>query len=315
MHRCLCAALHRFGLTPGFGVNFASLDNCVQAIKSRYWRVPYHNWTHAFSTLQATFLLLDSQAFAGLLPQEDVLGLMFGSLGHDIEHPGFTNPYLINTGHTLAIRYNDLSVLENHHASTTCAVIASDPSLLAGLSSDTMKRVRLVIVTSILGTDMAKHQECITWLEASSVNLGGCRSSGTKLKGEEALRMGTAVLHSADLVHPALPWRIHKQRSLLIASEFFSQYKEEARLGLPTLPFMGKDPLYLGPLAPIQVGFIQFVAAPLWSALNFAVGEDHFAFVKRNVECNRKIWQAVADGNEVPDDQPWESPPQADSTL
>ena len=35
---------------------------------------------------------------------------------HDYEHPGFNNPYLVNTKNELALRYNDKSPLENHHS-------------------------------------------------------------------------------------------------------------------------------------------------------------------------------------------------------
>merc|ERR1719162_162633 len=104
----------------------AGLTACVGAMKARYsTRAAYHNFAHAFDTLQATFLLLDSWALFGVLPPQDVLALLFAALGHDIEHPGYTNAYLINTSHNLAIRYNDLSVLESHHASTACSILCT----------------------------------------------------------------------------------------------------------------------------------------------------------------------------------------------
>lgn len=34
---------------------------------------------------------------------------------HDTDHPGYSNVFLINTKNKMALRYNDKSVLENHH--------------------------------------------------------------------------------------------------------------------------------------------------------------------------------------------------------
>jgi cAMP-specific phosphodiesterase 4/high affinity cAMP-specific and IBMX-insensitive 3',5'-cyclic phosphodiesterase 8 len=50
----------------------------------------------------------DLQVMAGFL----------SSLLHDVAHPGVTNNFLVSIKHQKAIRYNDKSVLENHH----CAI-------------------------------------------------------------------------------------------------------------------------------------------------------------------------------------------------
>jgi len=116
------------------------------------------------------------------------------------------------------------------------------------------------------------------------------------------------MLHSADLVHPALHWSVHRHRSIQIALEFFAQFEEETTLGLPTLPFMGKEPTNLNALAPIQTGFIQFVAMPLWSALNTAAGNDLLRPLLDNISENRKKWQQLCDGEPLEEQAPFKVP-------
>ena len=45
----------------------------------------------------------------------EVLAAILASSMHDVDHPGTTNQYLVNTSSELALMYNDESVLENHH--------------------------------------------------------------------------------------------------------------------------------------------------------------------------------------------------------
>merc|ERR1712176_807623 len=113
---------------------------------------------------------------------------------------------------------------------------------------------------------------------------------------EAALRLSSAALHSADLAHPTLVWELHKKLSLLCAEEFYAQYTEEQKLGLPSLPFMGKDPSFLPGLAPAQIGFIRFVTVPLWSAFDraLAAGES-LAHVLETMKDNQSTWTEISD--------------------
>jgi len=53
----------------------------------------------------------------------DLFSIILSGSIHDFEHPGYNNMYLVNTGHNLAIRYNDLSVLENHHVAAAYKIM------------------------------------------------------------------------------------------------------------------------------------------------------------------------------------------------
>jgi hypothetical protein len=50
--------------------------------------------------------------------------MIIGGACHDHEHPGVNNAFLIENREELAIKYNDVSVLENHHVASTFALIA-----------------------------------------------------------------------------------------------------------------------------------------------------------------------------------------------
>ncbi len=64
-----------------------------------------------------------------------------------------TFPWQVNTGSALALRYNDVSVLENMHAASAFDVIERT-SVLAGMDRVEYKAARKLIVAAILATDV-----------------------------------------------------------------------------------------------------------------------------------------------------------------
>lgn len=105
----------------------------------------YHNSTHAADVMQVefwlnVFLFLNYlkipllakifvlQATAGFLEKDRLKSIMepldeatslLAACAHDIDHPGKSSAFLSNSGNYLAILYNDVTVLENHHAALT----------------------------------------------------------------------------------------------------------------------------------------------------------------------------------------------------
>jgi len=73
----------------------------------------------------------------------------------DLEHPGTTNNFQVNTNSALAIRYNDASVLENHHAS--CGFMLLDRAgLLRNLPAHEFRALRKAVLAAIIATDMVR---------------------------------------------------------------------------------------------------------------------------------------------------------------
>ena len=63
---------------------------------------------------------------SGALSKPQYLSSYWSAITHDYEHGGVNNDFLIKTSDPLAIRYNDQSPLENHHAAATAALLFQD---------------------------------------------------------------------------------------------------------------------------------------------------------------------------------------------
>ena len=86
-----------------------------------------------FSFRQTAYMFVAKMGALDLLSAPDVFAVLVSAIACDLEHPGLNNAYQVNAGTDLAMRFNDLSVLENHH----CAVlfgILEDFDIMAGLS-------------------------------------------------------------------------------------------------------------------------------------------------------------------------------------
>jgi hypothetical protein len=69
------------------------------------------------------YYLLQTPSLHALVTPSDVLAGLIAAAGHDVAHTGTNNAFHIASGSELALRYNDVSVLENMHASYTCQLL------------------------------------------------------------------------------------------------------------------------------------------------------------------------------------------------
>lgn len=86
---------------------------------------------------------------------------LIASAVHDIDHPGRSSAFLCNSDNSLALLYNDICVLESHHAATTFLLTLSDErvNIFKNLDRDVYKQARFMIIDMILATEMTRHYD------------------------------------------------------------------------------------------------------------------------------------------------------------
>jgi len=159
-------------------------------------------------------------------------------LGHDSGHIGLSNRFLINSGHKIALRYNDFSVLENLHASITCQIIESENcNFVQHFHPNEKIVIRKLIIDMILATDMNKHFSI----------LGSFRTilpTVRKLKPndmESKLLLYQIMLKWADLSHAAKKFELHEKWTLRLCDEFFYQGDAERLRGMTISTYCDRE--------------------------------------------------------------------------
>ena len=295
---------HEFGLIEAFQIPAAKFRNFILAVFATSHGVPYHNHEHYFSVLQSSWLFFQDNPFSlEYLTKTDLLGCLTAAIGHDADHPGLTNSFLSATRHELSIRYNDLSILENHHCATTYTILTrSESNIFCNLTTKQWKDVRNVIVSAVLNTDMARHFNLVANFVDTFQDKPAAKSFSNRTMRNQIISM---VVHCADISNPIKPWAICKRFADAVAEEFRTQVKLERANGIPCTPHMlGLD---LKGQAKMELGFIDVFTYPAMEALNKVLPSMKVCFA--NMEQNRIFWQDVLESAKSANSTPPHTPP------
>ena len=230
------------------------------AVHKGYRENPFHNFYHGFGVYQMCFHQLSLIDTFSSLSATEGFGLLVASLCHDLDHPGVTNGYLIRQQDDLALRYNDVSVLENHHASVACTILRkAETNISGGLEKVEQGVFRKTIIKCILATDMAHHQGLCH-------KLIGCHSSEEfqSTVSEDTQFLMNVCVHAADLSAQVLQWETARRWEECICKEFVAQAAKETEMGLTPEPFMQFKMEDMKLRGKLQRDFVDFVLRPLW---------------------------------------------------
>lgn len=237
----------------------------------------------------------------------DCYAVLLASLLHDFDHPGTSNSYQINASSTLAIRYNDISVLENHHCAKAFEIIHSHGlDIFSGLQPEQKKFMRKAIIALILSTDMTQHFSLLEELESvagvylsdpskippliqvDAEHPGYPRAGRRNIDEKPRLTIMKSILHVADISNPARPWEACKKWSDLVLEEFFMQGDKEKAENLPVSMNCDRSSTFQDELS---INFADFIVTPFFFSLTRFMPKMIKAC--KMLESNRQQWNQM----------------------
>lgn len=241
-------------------------------------KVPYHNWFHAVDVTHCMFRLLNLSSSERFLSGHERYALIVSAICHDIGHPGFNNPYLVEVSHELAIRYNDRSPLENMHCAKLFEIVGHPKTaVFSQLDKNQYREARQVCIEAILHTDNSHHFTMVKELQmlyemnsdVFDISLQMYQASKIDFPPREIVDiinepdkkklLRNLFLHFCDVANPTKPWDICQCWAWAIIDEFFLQGDKEKELGITVQPLNDRDKVNM-PYS--QAGFIEFFVAP-----------------------------------------------------
>ncbi|XP_026076262.1 cAMP-specific 3',5'-cyclic phosphodiesterase 4D-like isoform X11 [Carassius auratus] len=253
--------------------------------------VAYHSNIHAADVTQSTHVLLSTPALEAVFTDLEILAAIFASAIHDVDHPGVSNQFLINTNSELALMYNDSSVLENHHLAVGFKLLQEENcDIFQNLNKKQRQSLRKMVIDIVLATDMSKHMNLLADLK-TMVETKKVTSSGVLLLDNYSDRIQVLqnMVHCADLSNPTKPLQLYKQWTDRIMEEFFSQGDRERERGMEISPMCDK---HNASVEKSQVGFIDYIVHPLWETWADLVHPDAQDILD-TLEDNREWYQST----------------------
>ncbi|MBN3305810.1 PDE4B phosphodiesterase, partial [Amia calva] len=269
--------------------------------------VAYHNSLHAADVMQSTHVLLSTPALDAVFTDLEILAALFAAAIHDVDHPGVSNQFLINTNSELALMYNDESVLENHHLAVGFKLLQEENcDIFQNLSKRQRQSLRKMVIDMVLATDMSKHMSLLADLK-TMVETKKVTSSGVLLLDHytDRIQVLRNMVHCADLSNPTKPLEIYRQWTDRIMEEFFRQGDKERERGMEISPMCDK---HTASVEKSQVGFIDYIVHPLWETWADLVHPDAQDILDA-LEDNRDWYQSmIPQSPSPPPDDPDKEP-------
>ena len=310
LHNLSHTILTLYSLFTNNTLNQEHYINFITHIRLGYdTSLPYHNDLHACDVLQTsnTFISNSSLIYDLELTSLDIASLFLSCIIHNYKHPGYTNNYLTTTNDPLAITYNGISTLQQHHISSSFKVLAKPRSnVLSKLSPEEFRFVKKRIVECVLATDIAKHSTQYQTMQYKVKQLQPLMQSTGNTLGEllvkyvddkEKVKRQQEVLnwviHCSDLSNNAKEFDVSKRWNECLMEELFHQGDLERKKGLRVSYMCDR---YECDCAVYQMVVIKKVVMPMFDVLEWFV--PYVKCCKKNLEENVEKWKELVENEE-----------------
>ncbi|KAH9487657.1 High affinity cGMP-specific 3',5'-cyclic phosphodiesterase 9A [Bulinus truncatus] len=280
-------------LISKLNIDINILHEWLYEVYRNYNVVPFHNFKHCFMVAQMMYGLTWLIDLPSKLDTLEIFTLLTSAICHDLDHPGYNNAYQINAKTELALRYNDISPLENHHCAVAFDILKKDKcNITKDFTRDQFKRFRDGMIRCILATDMAKHNEILNsfksiiphfdfsdkehksvlmmvLMKVSDIS-NEARPLSVAMPWLDCLlteffnQLMMILIKVADISNEARPIAVAEPWLECLLQEFFNQSDLEKLEGLPVAPFMDREKVSK---SSSQIGFIKFVLLPLFETV------------------------------------------------
>ena len=269
-------------------LNHTKYQNWCQKISEGYNRNNfYHTDLHAADIVHTSFIYFKEGLINEIikLDKSSICALFLSCICHDYKHPGLNNNYLMETNNSIAIRYNDISILENMHISETFKLILSDKNynIFDNLEKQKYKKIRKQMISCVLGTDMSNHKHSLDFMNK-------CLNENNHIIENDNQEYMNLIVHSADISNPTKKFEIYYKWAELVVEEFYQQGDREKELGLNCSCDRNKVTLFKS-----QLGFIDFVEKPFYGL--FVKLFPKLNFLEENLNKNRERIKLLEDEN------------------
>ncbi|KAK3588622.1 hypothetical protein CHS0354_021492 [Potamilus streckersoni] len=301
--------LMRFGVCQYLNISETCLLNWLQMIESNYHSSnTYHNSTHAADVLHCTAYFLDKQKIKAVFDEVDAIASLIAAVIHDVDHPGRTNAFLINSNTDLALLYNDLAVLESHHAALAFQLTQRDEkvNIFKNLEREDYRILRHSVIDMVLATEMKQHFEHLNKFinsinklsqkadETSSVSGSGSPDSTVILSQlstpENKMLIKRMLIKCADVSNPLRPLELCVEWAKRIAEEYIQQTDEEKKGGLPVVMPVFDRKTYSLPKS--QTSFIDVFINDMFDAWDyFCEIQELMTYLQNNYQYWKELEQ------------------------